>query len=95
MMMISTDGGRGVACRLFRQFNLVRSTRLDVATHQSLYTIEYKDITRSQVNAGQRISVPRHATAQRHELASYLRQSVSVDRLPSPESAGCDVSAVV
>jgi molybdopterin-binding protein len=64
MMMISTDGWRGTH-RLFGQLNSVWSTRLDLATHQALYSIEYKDITRLQVNACQRISVPRHATAQR------------------------------
>jgi hypothetical protein len=56
MMMISTDGWRAVAYRLFSQLNAARSTRLDVTTHQALYTMEYKDITRSQVNACRRMT---------------------------------------
>src|SRR5580700_3503652 len=61
MVMISTDGGARGRMPVVRTAQFGRSTRLAVTTHQALYTTEYKDITRSQVNACQRnmCSAPR------------------------------------
>jgi hypothetical protein len=69
-LILIAESWRTGAPRLCRKLDLAQSARLDVVGHQSLYSMKYNDVTHSQVNACQRISVPRHATA-RTDVSSF------------------------